>query len=201
MIVSLRGRLREKGATTAWIDVGGVGYGVQVSLSTYESLPKPGDEVELFTALIVREDSQQLFGFATREERRLFELLLTVSGVGPKVALAVLSGLRPEALARSIRDGDLGALTTVSGVGRKTAERILVDLRDKMGGEPGVASAAAPAGGGFEDAVAALVSLGFPRPAAQRAVQVAAKEAGEGVALEDLVRRALAAASRAQARG
>jgi Holliday junction DNA helicase RuvA len=201
VIVSLRGRLREKGATSAWIDVGGVGYGVYVSLSTYESLPQPGAEVELFTALIVREDSQQLFGFATREERRLFELLLTVNGVGPKVALAILSGLRPEALARSIRDGDLGALTAVSGVGRKTAERILVDLRDKMGGEAGLAPAAAPAGAGFEDAVAALVSLGFPRAAAQRAVQTAAKEAGEGVALEDLVRRALAAASRAQARG
>jgi Holliday junction DNA helicase RuvA len=201
VIVSLRGRLREKGATTAWIDVGGVGYGVQVSLSTYESLPSPGSEVELFTALIVREDSHQLFGFATREERRLFELLLTVNGVGPKVALAVLSGLRPEALARSIRDGDVGALTAVSGVGRKTAERILVDLRDKMGGEAGLAPAATPAGEGLEDAVAALVSLGFPPPAARKAVQSAAREAGDGAAIEDLVRRALAAAARAQVRG
>ena len=201
MIVSLRGRLREKGATTAWIDVGGVGYGVQVSLSTFESLPQPGGEVELFTALIVREDSQQLFGFATREERRLFELLLTVNGVGPKVALAVLSGLRPEALARSIRDGDVGALTAVSGVGRKTAERILVDLRDKMGGEAGLVPAATPADAGLEDAVAALVSLGFPPPAARKAVQSAAREAGDGAAIEDLVRRALAAAARAQPRG
>jgi Holliday junction DNA helicase RuvA len=201
VIVSLRGRLREKGATTAWIDVGGVGYGVSVSLSTYESLPRPGDEVELFTSLIVREDSQQLFGFATREERRLFELLLTVSGVGPKVALAVLSGLRPEALARSIREGDVGALTTVSGVGRKTAERVIVDLRDKMGADLGPALAPAADAGGYEDAVAALVSLGFPRAAAQKSVQAAAKDAAPGLPIEELVRRALAAASRAQVRG
>ncbi len=197
MIVSLRGRLREKSATTAWIEAGGVGYGVSVSLSTYESLPRPGEEVELLTTLIVREDSQQLFGFATREERRLFELLLTVNGVGPKVALAVLSGLRPEALARSIRDGDVAALTTVSGVGRKTAERVIVDLRDKVGGLPGAAVVEAPAVSGYEDAVAALVSLGFPRAAAQRAVQAAAKGAAAGLPIEELVRRALAAAGRA----
>ncbi|HKA25429.1 MAG TPA: Holliday junction branch migration protein RuvA [Candidatus Eisenbacteria bacterium] len=199
MIVSLRGRLREKGATLAWIEAAGVGYGVQISLSTFEALPRVGEDVELFTTLVVREDSHQLFGFATRDERRLFELLMTVSGVGPKVALAVLSGLRPEALTRSIRENDVGALTTVSGVGRKTAERILVDLRDKLGGEP-VTAASTPsvAGGAFEDAVGALVSLGFPRPAAVKAVQSVADNGG--LPIEEWVRRALAAVGKAQAR-
>lgn len=202
MIVSVRGRLREKGATLAWIEAAGVGYGVQISLSTYEVLPKVGEEVELYTSMVVREDSHQLFGFATREERRLFDLLLTVSGVGPKVALAMLSGLRPEVLSRSIRNGDLGALTTVSGVGRKTAERIMVDLRDKLGGEPSLVPAAGGTSGGpaFEDAVAALVSLGFPRPSAVKAVQAAADGAGETLPIEEWVRRALATVGKAQAR-
>ncbi|HEV8479360.1 MAG TPA: Holliday junction branch migration protein RuvA [Candidatus Eisenbacteria bacterium] len=200
MIVSLRGRLREKSATLAWIEAAGVGYGLQISLSTFEALPRPGEEIELLTTMVVREDSQQLFGFATRDERRLFELLMTVSGVGPKVALAVLSGLRPEALTRSIRENDVGALTTVSGVGRKTAERILVDLRDKLGGEPPTSpgAAATPAGGVFEDAVGALVSLGFPRPAAVKAVQSVAENGG--LPIEEWVRRALAAVGKAQAR-
>jgi holliday junction DNA helicase RuvA len=199
MIVSLRGRLREKGATLAWIDAGGVGYGVQISLSTYEALPRVGEEVELLTTQVVREDSLQLFGFASREERRLFDLLMTVSGVGPKVALAVLSGLRPEALTRSIRENDVGALTTVSGVGRKTAERILVDLRDKLGGEPPTTAAASGSmGGAFEDAVGALISLGFPRPAAVKAVQGVAENGS--LPIEEWVRRALAAVGKAQAR-
>lgn len=199
MIVSLRGRLREKGATLAWIDAGGVGYGLQISLSTFEALPRVGEEVELLTTQVVREDSLQLFGFASREERRLFELLMTVSGVGPKVALAVLSGLRPEALTRSIRENDVGALTTVSGVGRKTAERILVDLRDKLGGEPvTVAAASGSMGGAFEDAVGALISLGFPRAAAVKAVQSVAENGG--LPIEEWVRRALAAVGKAQAR-
>lgn len=199
MIVSIRGRLREKGATSAWIDVGGLGYGLSISLSTYESLPRAGEEVELLTYLVVREDSHQLYGFATPEERHLFELLLTVSGVGPKVALAILSGLRPEALTRSIRAGDVGALTTVSGVGRKTAERILVDLRDKMEAEAVPVPAGGPVTAGYEDAVAALVSLGFPRPAAVKAVQAAAEGADGQLPIEDLVRRALATASRSSA--
>jgi Holliday junction DNA helicase RuvA len=184
----------------AWIEAGGVGYGVQISLSTYEALPKAGEEVELYTSMVVREDSHQLFGFATREERRLFDMLLTVSGVGPKVALAILSGLRPESLAKSIREGNLGALTTVSGVGRKTAERILVDLRDKLGGEPSLTPASATLGGAFEDAVGALVSLGFPRAAAMKAVESVADGSNGGLPIEEWVRRALAAVGKAQAR-
>jgi Holliday junction DNA helicase RuvA len=195
MIISLRGRLREKTATSAWLDAGGVGYGVQISFSTFEVLPAVGSEVELLTSLVVREDAHQLFGFATAEERRLFELLLTVSGVGPRVALGVLSGMRPEALRRAIRGGDVGALTTVSGVGKKTAERILVDLRDKLQAEAPAAGGEA-LGGSAEDAVSALVSLGFPQVQARKSVQSALKETGADAPLEEIVRRSLAAASK-----
>lgn len=193
MIVSLRGLLREKKPAMAWIVAGGVGYGVHVSLSTYEALPSAGLEVELLTVLVVREDSQQLYGFATAGERRLFELLLTVSGVGPRLALTLLSGLRPEALWRSLRQQDVGALTTISGVGRKTAERILVELKDKLPALPGEERALPPA---YEDAVAALVSLGFPAGRAREAVQAAAGGANGGADLEVIVRKALAEAGR-----
>ncbi len=193
MIVSVRGRLREKKPAHVWIDVGGVGYGIHVSLSTFEVLPAPDREVELLTVPVVREDSHQLYGFATAEERRLFELLITVSGVGPRLALTLLSGLRPEALMRSLRNQDLGALTTISGVGRKTAERILVELKDKLPVEfrEGPALPAA-----HEDAVAALVALGFPALQAREAVRTATGGADGGSDLEGIVRRALAEAGR-----
>lgn len=192
MIVSLRGLLREKKPGLAWIEAGGVGYGVNVSLSTYEALPAAGHEAELLTVLVVREDSQQLYGFATAGERRLFELLITVSGVGPRLAMTLLSGLRPEALWRSLRQQDVGALTMISGVGRKTAERILVELKDKVPDLPGEARALPPA---YEDAIAALVSLGFPAGRAREAVQTAAGGNG-GADLEEIVRKALAEAGR-----
>jgi Holliday junction DNA helicase RuvA len=196
MIVSIRGKLREKHATSAWIDVGGVGYGLQISLSTYEALPKAGAEVELFTLLVVREDAHQLFGFATTDERKLFEMLLTVSGVGPRVAIGVLSGMRPEALRRAIRASDVGALTMISGVGKKTAERIVVDLRDKFAAEAPVTAGAEPLSSAAEDAIAALVSLGFPQPQARKAVQVAVEDAGREAPVEEIVRRSLAVAGK-----
>lgn len=190
MIVSIRGILREKKPPTAWIDVGGIGYGVQVSLSTYETLPESGLEVELFTTQIVREDSLQLYGFSTREERKLFDLLLTVSGVGPRSALGILSGLRPEALMRSIQEEDIAALTSISGVGKKTAERILVDLRDKIPATQLVPVGPAPSAH-HEDAVSALVSLGYTPQKAEKAVHIATSKIGEGADLERIVRNAL----------
>ena len=193
MIVSLRGLLREKKPALVWIEAGGIGYGVHVSLSTYEMLPDKGSEVELLTVLVVREESHQLYGFATATERKLFELLLTVSGVGPRVALAILSGLRPEALARTLRQQEVGALTAVSGVGRKTAERILVELRDKLPADLSEGPSLPPA---YEDAVAALVALGFKEPQARDAVRSAAKGANGGADLEAIVRTALASAGR-----
>jgi holliday junction DNA helicase RuvA len=202
MIASLRGILLEREANACVIECAGVGYLVSVSARTARTLPEPGAEVKLLTHQVVREDALMLFGFAAPEERRLFELLITVSGVGPKVALAVLSGLDPGALARAIRDENLAALVAVPGVGRKTAERLVVELRDKLelivtasaaGATPGPATPARgvlPKAERFEDAIAALVRLGYSGAQAQDAVRRVAEETPE-LSLEDLVRRAL----------
>jgi Holliday junction DNA helicase RuvA len=169
-----------------------VGYRVQVSSHTARALPEPGREAFLHTRQVVREDAVALFGFAEPEELRLFDLLIGVSGVGPKVALAVLSGLRPQALVRAIRGEEVGALVAVPGIGRKTAERLVVELRDKLEGVPLPArdGGVLPRGGQFEDAVAALTSLGYTAAQARDAVRQAGA-GGEDLALEELVRRAL----------
>jgi len=197
MIASLRGvlALRETGACV--IETGGVGYRVHVSSHTAETLPPAGHEVYLQTRQIVREDSLTLFGFADAAELRLFDLLINVSGVGPRLAIQVLSGLRPDALVRAIRDENVGAMVAIQGVGRKTAERLVVELRDKVEAVP-VSAGTASKGKGvlpkserFEDAVAALVSLGYTAAQAREAVQRASDEES-GLTLEALVRRALA---------
>jgi len=197
VIASLRGTLTSKDGGVCVVEAGGVGYLVQVSTHTAAALPALGDAVFLHTHQVVREDALMLFGFAEIEERRLFEMLITVSGVGPKVALAVLSGLEPHALARAIRDGNVVGLVAIPGVGRKTAERLIVELRDKIdvlvaagGPGPEPARLAPPRGQHVEDAVAALVQLGYSGPQAQEAIRRVA-EGGETLTLEDLVRRAL----------
>lgn len=198
MIASLRGVLAEKDTGHCVIETGGVGYRVSVSSQTARVLPGAGEPVFLHTHQVVREDALQLFGFADLEERGLFELLITVSGVGPKLALAVLSGLPPAALARAIRDENVAQLVGIPGVGRKTAERLIVELRDKL--ELAVvaraatvatpASALLPKSERFDDAVAALVRLGYSQSQAQEAIRkVAAAE--EDPTLETLVRQAL----------
>lgn len=196
MIASLRGLLvaREPGACV--IETAGVGYRVHVSTHTLEALPAAGNEVFLHTRQIVREDFIALFGFADPAEVRLFDMLIGVSGVGPKLALAVLSGLRPDALVRAIRDENVGALVATPGVGRKTAERLVVELRDRVEGIQVPAPAAKgrgvlPRSERFDDAIAALVSLGYTAPQARDAVQ-AASESNEGATPEQLVRLALA---------
>ena len=143
MIASLRGILSDKSAGTCTIEAGGVGYLVFVSAHTWSSLPERGGAVYLRTRQIVREDALQLFGFGDTEELRLFDLLIAVSGVGPRLALALLSGLRPQALARAIRDEQVGALVAVPGIGRKTAERLIVELRDKLETGPGAGAGGA----------------------------------------------------------
>ncbi|MFI5372607.1 MAG: Holliday junction branch migration protein RuvA [Candidatus Eisenbacteria bacterium] len=205
MIASLRGTLLERGAGSCVIECAGVGYLVSVSQRTSRLLPEPGVEVTLLVHQVVREDALMLFGFVDAEERRLFELLISVSGVGPKVALAVLSGLEPAALARAIRDENLAALVAVQGVGRKTAERLVVELRDRLEMIAGATSAAGPATRGvlpkserFEDAVAALVRLGYSGSQAQDAVRRVHGETPD-LALEDIVRRALARLAKATA--
>ena len=197
MIASLRGTLSGKEGGLCVVEAGGVGYLVQVSTQTAAALPERDQPVFLHTHQVVREDALMLFGFAELEERRFFELLITVSGIGPRVALAVLSGLKPPALARAIREENLASLVAIPGVGRKTAERMVVELRDKLdvfaaatgaGGTP--ATGVLPRSERYDDAVAALVHLGYSAAQAQEAVRRVA-EGGESLSLEDLVRRAL----------
>lgn len=197
MIASLRGILSEKEGSQCVIEASGVGYLVSVSTQTARTLPEQGEPVFLLTHQVVREDALQLFGFADLEERRLFELLITVSGVGPKVALAVLSGLPPAALARAIRDENVAQLVGIPGVGRKTAERLIVELRDKLELAVTAQTQATPSPTGvlpkserYDDAVAALVRLGYSQSQAQEAIRkVAATETDPS--LETLVRQAL----------
>ncbi len=213
MIAHIRGTLLERGDGACVIEAGGVGYQVQISTSTFAALPELGAEAKLHTRHIVREDAQLLFGFSERDELRLFDLLIGVNGVGPRIALAVLSGLAPAKFARAVRDENLAAITAVNGVGRKTAERLVVELRDKLAflpisapPAPGEARGAVGAGRGksprvlekserFEDAVAALITLGYTPAQAADAVRRVSEDAGDAAA-EDLVKRALAVLSR-----
>lgn len=214
MIASVRGIVLEKTDGVCVVEAGGVGYELHVSTPTLAGLPGVGDEVRLFTRHIVREDAQLLYGFAERDEQRLFDLLIGVNGVGPRIAMAVLSGLQPARFARAVRDENLAAITAVNGVGRKTAERLIIELRDKLAFLPmaappapadaisrrGRPAAAAPGkvlgqSQRFDDAVAALVTLGHPQPLAIEAVRRVSEDAADASA-EDLLRRALAALSR-----
>ena len=149
MIGSLRGRIAAKTPPQLMIDVGGVGYELEAPMSTFFHLPPIGQEVSLLTHMVVREDAQNLYGFATQDERRLFRSLLKVSGVGPKIALALLSGISVEAFAQCILNQDVAALIRVPGIGRKTAERLFVEMRDRVanlegGGGLGASTAQVP---------------------------------------------------------
>jgi len=209
MIASLRGALIEKSPSHCVIEAGGVGYLVSVSSHTARELGEPGEPTFLYTHQVVREDALMLFGFAQVEERRWFEMLIAVSGVGPKVALAVLSGMKPGALARAIRDENLAALVGIPGIGRKTAERLVVELRDKLDVLTTAVGASAstpatrdagvlPRSERFDDAVAALVQLGYSPGQAQDAIRRASEGEGD-LSLEHLVRRALGRLGKATA--
>jgi Holliday junction DNA helicase RuvA len=193
MIASVRGTLAERGTSAVVIEAGGVGYLVQVSSHTLRALPERGATVFLRTRQVVREDALQLFGFASGDELRLFDLLITVSGVGPRLALTLLSGFDPSALTRAIRDERVAALTSVPGIGRKTAERLIVDLRDKLDAPPTPAAAdggVLKGAASFDDAVAALTRLGYTAAQARDALRPDMEGEGER-SVEDLVRRAL----------
>lgn len=170
MIGHLRGMLREKRPNHVLLDVHGVGYAVHIPLSTFYALGELGSEASFLIHTHVREDSLALYGFHTAREKEMFEQLLTISGVGPRVAIAILSGMSVEELIPAIRKNDLVKLTSIPGVGRKTAERIVVELRDKLIGVE-VAEAAPRTGGIEEDVISALVNLGYDRRTAERAVQ------------------------------
>lgn len=193
MIASVRGVLAEKGPGTAIVEAGGIGYLVQISAHTFATLPEKGAAVFLRTRQVVREDAVQLFGFADAEELALFDLVIGVSGVGPRLAMALLSGLRPQALAKAIRSEQVGALVAVPGIGRKTAERLIVELRDKVevpAGGP-VSAPLLPKSQHTQDAVAALTRLGYTQAQAQGVLREVARE-DDAATLEELVRRALA---------
>lgn len=173
---------------------GGVAYELQIPLSVFESLPRQGEEVSLHTWLVVKEDGWQLFGFSSPYERRLFQRLLTANGVGPALALGMMSALSADRLVRAIREKDLATLQGVPRVGRKKAERLILDLADKLDtiGGDGVEGARRPAVGASDDAMRALVSLGYSTSEAERAVRSALDSGGGGLSAAELIRAALA---------
>ena len=176
MIAHLRGTLLEKIPSRVMVDVGGVGYDVQIPLSTFYVVGDPGGGISLRIHTHVREDVIALYGFATALEHDLFERLIAISGVGPKLALAVLSGIEPAELIRAIRTQDVARLTAIPGIGKKTAERISLELKDRL-------PAAAPSAPGDQlrgDVLSALLNLGYQRPAAEKAIERATKDGEAG---------------------
>jgi Holliday junction DNA helicase RuvA len=191
MIGSIRGRVASKTPPQLMVEVGGVGYEIEAPMSTFFLLPSVGEEVFLLTHLVVREDAHILYGFGTHDERRLFRSLIKVSGVGPKIALALLSGINVEAFAHCVQNQDIAALTKVPGIGRKTAERLIVEMKDRLGppSESTVSAVSSPPGVNPEaEAFGALVALGYKPAEATRLL----KAAGPGThSTEELIRRAL----------
>ncbi len=184
MIAYLRGTILEKHPNRLIVDLAGVGYDVFVPLSTFYGLGEPGSQVALRIHTHVREDALLLYGFATLLEQDLFERLIGVSGIGPKLALAVLSGIEPPELVRAIERGDVGRLTAIPGVGKKTSERIVLELKDRL---PSVRIAAVATGGEApgapllrDDLLSALMNLGYHRPLAEKAIEAAIKSAPAG---------------------
>lgn len=199
MIGFLRGRIAAKQPPQLVLDVQGVGYEIDAPMTTFYDLPEPGQEITLFTHLSVREDAHTLFGFARLAERNLFRELIRINGVGPRLALAILSGMSADEFVGCVQDSNSAALTRVPGIGKKTAERLVVELRDKMdhwggsvAGGPATAgvgdSARAVTSSPIEEAVSALIALGYKAPEASRMVR--AIETQE-LAAEDIIRQAL----------
>ena len=172
---------------------GGVAYELKIPLSVFEAIPRVGDDVSLHTSLVVKEDSWQLFGFASVFEKRLFEKLLTANGIGPSLAIGMLSALSANRLMRAIREKDIPTLQGVPRVGRKKAERLILDLADKLDGlGDATGTSAAPASAAADDAMRALVSLGYNNSDAERGVRAALDAGGGGKSAAELIRAALA---------
>jgi Holliday junction DNA helicase RuvA len=197
MITFLHGKLEEALPTQAIVNVNGVGYDVLIPLSSFDKLPPPGNDVKLLTQLVVRDDSQTLYGFASAAERDLFRLLINnVSGIGPKTAINILSGMNPVAFRGAVANSDVKSLSQISGVGKKTAERIVVELRDKIGAAGAWEASSAeralsPSDQRVNDAVLALMALGFKQLDAHETIRSAQVVLGEKATVEDLVRAAL----------
>jgi Holliday junction DNA helicase RuvA len=190
---SIQGRLSAKEPARIVVEAGGLGYLLQVPLSTYDALPAVGREVRLLLHPVVREDEWRLYGFGTPRERDVFRDLLRVSGVGPALSLSLLSGLGPEALVKAVGEGDVRSLTNVRGVGRKTAERLVVDLKERWpaGSVGGAAAAGRAVEGPGADAVRALEALGLERGEAEQRVARTLPADGAALGVGEIVRRAL----------
>jgi Holliday junction DNA helicase RuvA len=194
MIAHIRGRLISKHPNQAIVEAGGVGYDVTITVPTFSELSNEGTEVELHIHTHVREDALALYGFLRAQEKQLFEKLITVSGIGPKLAITILSGMAASEMIGAIRGNDIARLTKIPGIGRKTAERMIVELRDKLEkfGAPQTVATVSPV---EEDVLSALLNLGYQRAAAERAISVVSKT-GSVSTFDILFREALAALSK-----
>jgi Holliday junction DNA helicase RuvA len=193
MIAHLRGKLLTRHPNLVILETAGVGYQVTVSVPTFSQLPSLGSEVALHVHTHVREDQLALYGFIRPEEKQLFEKLITVSGIGPKLAITVLSGMPADQMINAIRSNDLARLTKIPGVGRKTAERMVLELRDKLVPVDGAeqVQAISSLSATQEDVLSALMNLGFQRPAAEKALSQTAKSSGGAESFDVLFRGAL----------
>jgi holliday junction DNA helicase RuvA len=192
MIAHLRGRLLAKHPNQAVVETAGVGYDVTITIPTFSDLPGLGSEVALHIHTHVREDQIALYGFLRPAEKQLFEKLITVSGIGPKLAITILSGMPADEMVGSIRHNDIARLTRIPGIGKKTAERMVLELRDKLPPAGAEIPAAPPITAMEEDVLSALMNLGYQRPTAERALAQAAKN-GKEESFEALFRNTLAA--------
>ena len=195
MIAHLRGEILSKSPNYVVVECAGVGYELAISVATFTELANEGATAALHVHTHVREDALALFGFAEIAEKRLFEKLLTISGIGPKLAITVLSGISAERLVGAIRGGDHATLTKIPGIGKKTAERVVLELKDKLEDMAGAApqtSSTPSLGAVADDVLSALLNLGYPRPAAQKAVEMAAKDEAAAHGFETLFRAAMA---------
>jgi len=197
MIAHLRGTLLSKHPNQAIVETHGVGYDVTISVPTFSELPASGSEVALHIHTHVREDALSLYGFLRLAEKHLFEKLLTVSGIGPKLAITILSGMPADEMVNAIRGGDVARLTRIPGIGKKTAERMVLELRDKLPAGAGAAQVTPVAVSPVEeDVLSALVNLGYQRAAAEKALQVVVRNVKGTPAFDPLFREALAALSK-----
>ncbi len=200
MISYLKGQIVQKTPTEIVVDVNGVGYAVTIPLSTFEKLEQSNGQATILTYLHVREDVMQLYGFATEAEREMFKSLISISGIGPKMAQGILSGLSTSELKEAIVQGNLGALTSISGIGRKTAERMIIELRDRLSKIETGDTSFLPTSRQLKErseAIVALMSLGHTRAAAEQAIRnVLSESSRKDLSVEELIKSALRQASK-----
>lgn len=198
MIAFIRGEVVMSEPGSVVVDVGGIGYHVRVPLSSSTQLLLPGGTIKLFTRLIIREDEMQLYGFSTAEELSVFSLLLNVNGVGPKVAISVLSAFTPEILRTAVAEENVALLSKANGIGKKTAQRIILELKDRLGPViPGVTQREEQVSGPGEEAVNALISLGYRSVEARSTVVSVIESKGKNLSTEELIRYSLKALDKA----